>query len=258
MRHPRTNTGKEVITDTVFSLLFLKTWSSCWQKGWKISVELLWSSCSPYAGWNVMTYLGLSAALGKIGVNSAVEAGWFLTHQEKQQLLFKTQLSHFQIKPWDPQQRRRNGRARLVLAKHHRFQCPSMAVGSIVLLQLFLLVNQMFSFTILAKIQHGELHFLSLPSLHSTASARGVFPSPYSWCSYCRAGATCHPRASGISTAGEKLFFSLPDSKSHGPYCVSIRHYYLHFPHGITLWNLLLLFGAQIETLWPCMNTKPA
>ena len=142
--------------------------------------------------------------------------------------------------------------------KQHRFQCPSMAVGSIALLQLFLLINQMFNFSILAKIQCGELHFLSLPSLHSTASAREAFPPPYSWCSYCRAGAVSHPRASCISTAGEKPLFSLPHQKSHGPYCVNIRHYYLHSPHGITLWNLLLLFGAQIETLWPCMNAKPA
>ena len=48
-----------------------------------------------------MTYSGLGAALGKIGVESAVEAGWVLTHQEKQQLPFKTQLSHFQAKSWD-------------------------------------------------------------------------------------------------------------------------------------------------------------
>lgn len=114
-----------------------------------------------------MTYLGLSAALGKTGVESSVEAGCFLTHQEKQQLLFKTQLNHFQTRPWDPQQCSHNRRARLILTKHHRFQCPSMAVGSIVLLQLFLLINQVSTFSILANIQCRELHFLSPPSLHS-------------------------------------------------------------------------------------------
>lgn len=67
-----------------------------------------------------------------------------------------------------------------------------------------------------------------------------------------------HPRTRCTSAAGERLLLSLPDPKAHRTYCVNIRHYYLPSPHGITLWNLLLLFGAQIETLWPCMNAKPA
>lgn len=42
-----------------------------------------------------MTYLSLSAALPGPGRELAAEAAWFPTPREKQQLLFKSQLSHF-------------------------------------------------------------------------------------------------------------------------------------------------------------------
>lgn len=102
----------------------------------------------------------------------------------------------FQAQSWHSWQCNCNGRPRLTITKEQQFQSPSMAVASIVLLQLFLLINQMFNFSILAKIQYRELHFLSLPRLNSTASARAAFPSPCSSCNCSRAGAGHHPRTS--------------------------------------------------------------
>lgn len=180
-----------------------------------------------------------------------------MTPQEKQQLPFKSQLSHFQAKSWDSWQCSRNGRARLIFMKQHRFQYPSMAVQIIVLLQLFLLSNQVFNFSILAKSSvENYISFLNL------AFTQQLQPEKFS--PLCTPGAVTIEQVQRVTT--EQAAFQqqvrnhscLPDPKSHGPYCVNIRHYYLHSPHGITSWNLLLLFGTQIETLWPYMNTKPA
>lgn len=111
MRHPKSNTGREVVTDMLFSLPFPNTWSSCYNikdeisqwskhKGYLLA-ELLCSSCSPTPDetkWHTLIWVG--QALSPLQRQAGLACSWeSLFIRKKQQLPFKTQLSQFQQSP---------------------------------------------------------------------------------------------------------------------------------------------------------------
>lgn len=85
-----------------------------------------------YSRWNKMAYLDL----GRRGAEPSVEAGWAGLqlgkpfHQEKKAAAIQDSTEPISAKSWDSWQWSCNGRARFISTKQHRFQCPSMALGS--------------------------------------------------------------------------------------------------------------------------------